>query len=173
MTKKTNTKLRDLVADTLELEALLRAQQEKLDVTAKQYRQRVEVDIPALMAELGQTEATLADGTAVTVGEHVTASVAARNEAAATKIFKRLRAGELVQVQVVAQFTERDKEALLGLLHYSKQAKLPVAQKNVVNPASLKRWVREMRAAGRLQPADLEVLGVYVQTVATIKVLKS
>ena len=167
----TDRRLEKLVRKFQERQAAVAARQAELEAAVKLFRAVVEEELPALLQELGLEQTVLADGvTQVRRVEELTAAVSRRNQAAAARIFKRLKAGDLVRSCADFRFTAADKAAEAELLAWTREHKVPVETYSEVNTGSLKAWVREQLRLGRLQPADLEALGVFQRTVAVVKV---
>lgn len=142
---------------------------ELLEAATARFREWDESALPALLLELGVDKVTLDDGTVVKRTESFTASVSQRNETAAARIFKRLKAGDLVQSAVAFTFGERDAVKLKGLLAWTKAQQVPCEVKSQVNTGSLKSWARAMLKEGRLQPDELATLGVFRLEHAEVK----
>ena len=78
-----NARLQAMTADAKAIKEKIEVAEADLKMLNEAYRQRVERDIPALMQELGLSDATLEDGTTVTVSEQIFASISEERQAAA------------------------------------------------------------------------------------------
>lgn len=133
-------------------------------------RELEENELPELFAELGLQDAALPDGTNLKLANNLSASVAARNQAQARGILKRIGALGIAQTQVIFAFsTEQFAKAAKDLLQFARIHKLPSEQKDVMNTTTLKAVVRDALEGGKLQPADLEILGVWITRKVSIK----
>lgn len=128
--------------------------------------------IPNLLREIGAEKVVADDGTTVESKETFTANVADRNEKEATKILKRIGAGDAMRVKVDFEFIADEKESLVELLKWSKSNKVACTRKNSIHPGTLKKIAKEALAEGKLQPDELSVLGIWSTTRAKIKLPK-
>jgi len=164
-------RLERLVKQALEWQGTVSGLSKQLDDAQKELAKVLDDQLPEVMAELGLEEFKMQDGTKVKLVERFTASVSKRNEVAAAAIFKRLKAGDLVQYAMTMTFgaSGDNRKTIQEIKAWSVKAKVPLDTKTVVNTATLKAWVRDMKAQGKLQPDDLDALGVHVHNTVDVK----
>ena len=144
----------------------------KADELRKQVRHYEEDVLPELLMEMGVAKCTAEDGSQITVKDVLSAAVSTRNEKEATRILKRIGAGDVSQHAVNFMFTKAEKENLLKLLKWTKAEKVACESKTVINTATLKKVVAEALREGKLQPSDLDPLGVWLVHKAVVKAPK-
>lgn len=164
-------RLERLVRQAIEWQGTIASLQSELDSASKDLAKVLDDQLPELMAELAIDEFKMQDGTKVKLVERFTASVSKRNEVQAAAIFKRLKAGDLVQYAMTMTFgaSGDNRKTIQEIKAWSVKAKVPLDTKTVVNTATLKAWVRDQLHAGKLQPGELDALGVHVHNTVDVK----
>ena len=123
--------------------------------------------LPSLFSEVGLSELKLADGRKIKVSEYFTATPLVENR---PKVFKWLRDngfGDLVKNQVTCSFGRNEDEKASGLMSDLSDKGLEPAQREWVEPSTLRAFVREQYEAGVELPMNL--LGAFVGHKTTIK----
>ena len=123
--------------------------------------------LPSLFSEVGLSELKLSDGRKIKVSEYYTATPLKENRA---KVYTWLRDngfGDLVKNQVTCSFGRNEDEKASGLISTLSEGGFEPAQREWVEPSTLRAFVREQYEAGRELPMDL--LGAYIGHKTTIK----
>jgi len=152
------------IADT-ELEiAELKEQLKKKEDYSKKLSQEV---LPSLFSEVGLSELKLADGRKIKVSEYYRAAIKVENRDAAYTWLRNNGFGDLVKNQVTCSFGRNEDEKASSLVSDLSEKGLEPAQREWVEPSTLRAFVREQYEAGRELPMDL--LGAYIGHKTTIK----
>ena len=152
------------IADTQEEISKLKENLKKKEDYHKKLSQEI---LPSLFSEVGLSELKLADGRKIKVSEYFTATPLVENR---PKVFKWLRDngfGDLVKNQVTCSFGRNEDEKASGLMSDLSDKGLEPAQREWVEPSTLRAFVREQYEAGIELPMDL--LGAFVGHKTTIK----
>ena len=132
------------------------------------YRTKLSEEVlPSLFSEVGLSELKLSDGRKIKVSEYYTATPLKENRA---KVYTWLRDngfGDLVKNQVTCSFGRNEDEKASSLISDLNEKGLEPAQREWVEPSTLRAFVREQYEAGREIPMDL--LGAYIGHKTTIK----
>ena len=123
--------------------------------------------LPSLFSEVGLSELKLADGRKIKVSEYYSATPLKENR---EKVYTWLRDngfGDLVKNQVTCSFGRNEDEKASSLISDLSEKGLEPAQREWVEPSTLRAFVREQYEAGRELPMDL--LGAYIGHKTTIK----
>jgi hypothetical protein len=137
--------------------------------TAKGYLAKLrELDLPALMDEIGLAEIMTSDGAQVAIKDTLYASVPKKNKREAAEWLLVHGHGALVTEAVVASFergeAQRVQDAIrLLAAHGFTQLKV----EETMNTASIKSLIRELTSEGKDVP--LELFGAYWKREAVIK----
>jgi ABC-type transporter MlaC component len=131
MEAETNSRITNLVALAKRLQAELKEQQAHADQTERDLKDVTDRQLPAVLDELGMSDATLADGTRVSIQRIVQAHISEANQAAAYKWLADNGLGDLVKERTTIS----------------------------VHPSSLKALVRERLELGQDVPSEL--FGVF------------
>ena len=152
------------IADT-ELEiAELKEQLKKKEDYSKKLSQEV---LPSLFSEVGLSELKLSDGRKIKVSEYYTATPLKENRAKVHTWLRNNGFGDLVKNQVTCSFGRNEDEKASGLLSHLNEKGYQSAQREWVEPSTLRAFVREQYEAGKELPMDL--LGAFVGHKTTIK----
>ena len=134
----------------------------------EEYRTKLSEEVlPSLFSEVGLSELKLSDGRKIKVSEYYTATPLKENRA---KVYTWLRDngfGDLVKNQVTCSFGRNEDEKASSLISDLNEKGLEPAQREWVEPSTLRAFVREQYEAGREIPMDL--LGAYIGHKTTIK----
>lgn len=144
------------------------AEQEKEIARAKQEANEIaRIELPELLAEVGLTEVTTADGTKVEIMRAVNAAITEDRRQAAHKWLIDNGFSGLIKAQVKVEFERGSAEAATAFTEQAVAQGLSASLVNSVHPATLKSFVKEQMEAGNPIPQDL--FGVFVFTEAKIK----
>ena len=152
------------IADTQEEISKLKEQLKNKEDYERKLSREV---LPSLFSEVGLSELKLADGRKIKVSEYYTATPLKENRG---KVFQWLRDngfGDLVKNQVTCSFGRNEDEKASGLMSDLSDKGLEPAQREWVEPSTLRAFVREQYEAGIELPMDL--LGAFVGHKTTIK----
>ena len=153
----------DIAETELEI-ANIKEQLKTKETYAKKLSQEV---LPSLFLEVGLSELKLSDGRKIKVSEYYTATPLKENRA---KVYTWLRDngfGDLVKNQVTCSFGRNEDEKASGLMSDLSDKGLEPAQREWVEPSTLRAFVREQYEAGVELPMNL--LGAFVGHKTTIK----
>ena len=132
------------------------------------YRTKLSEEVlPSLFSEVGLSELKLSDGRKIKVSEYYTATPLKENRA---KVYTWLRDngfGDLVKNQVTCSFGRNEDEKASSLISDLSERGLEPAQREWVEPSTLRAFVREQYESGKEIPMDL--LGAYIGHKTTIK----
>ena len=132
------------------------------------YRTKLSEEVlPSLFSEVGLSELKLSDGRKIKVSEYYTATPLKENRA---KVYTWLRDngfGDLVKNQVTCSFGRNEDEKASSLISDLSEKGLEPAQREWVEPSTLRAFVREQYESGKEIPMDL--LGAYIGHKTTIK----
>ena len=152
------------IADTQEEISKLKENLKKKEDYHKKLSQEI---LPSLFSEVGLSEIKLSDGRKIKVSEYFTATPLKENRG---KVFQWLRDngfGDLVKNQVTCSFGRNEDEKASGLMSDLSDKGLEPAQREWVEPSTLRAFVREQYEAGVELPMNL--LGAFVGHKTTIK----
>ena len=123
--------------------------------------------LPSLFSEVGLSEIKLADGRKIKVSEYYRAAIKVENRDAAYTWLRNNGFGDLVKNQITCSFGRNEDEKASSLVSDLSEKGLEPAQREWVEPSTLRAFVREQYEAGRELPMDL--LGAYIGHKTTIK----
>ena len=123
--------------------------------------------LPSLFAAVGLSELKLSDGRKIKVSETYRASIKVENRKAAYTWLRDNGFGDLVKNQVTCSFGRNEDEKASGLISTLSEGGFEPAQREWVEPSTLRAFVREQYEAGKEIPMDL--LGAYIGHKTTIK----
>ena len=123
--------------------------------------------LPTLFSEVGLSELKLSDGRKLKVSEYFRASIKAENRQLAYTWLRDNGFGDLVKNQVTCSFGRNEDEKASGLMSELSDKGLEPAQREWVEPSTLRAFVREQYEKGVDLP--MELLGAYVGQKTTIK----
>ena len=123
--------------------------------------------LPSLFSEVGLSELKLSDGRKIKVSEYYRAAIKVENREAAYTWMRNNGFGDLVKNQVTCSFGRNEDEKASSLVSDLSEKGLEPAQREWVEPSTLRAFVREQYEAGRELPMDL--LGAYIGHKTTIK----
>ena len=123
--------------------------------------------LPSLFSEVGLTEVKLSDGRKVKVSEYYRAAIKVENRDAAYTWLRNNGFGDLVKNQITCSFGRNEDEKASKLVSDLNERGYESAQREWVEPSTLRAFVREQYEAGKEIPMDL--LGAYIGHKTTIK----
>ena len=134
----------------------------------EEYRTKLSEEVlPSLFSEVGLSELKLSDGRKIKVSEYYRAAIKVENREAAYAWMRNNGFGDLVKNQVTCSFGRNEDEKASSLISDLNEKGLEPAQREWVEPSTLRAFVREQYEAGRELPMDL--LGAYIGHKTTIK----
>ena len=152
------------IADTQEEISKLKEQLQKKE----DYERKLSGEVlPSLFLEVGLSELKLADGRKIQVSEYYRATPLKENRAKVHTWLRDNGFGDLVKNQVTCSFGRNEDEKASGLISTLSEGGFEPAQREWVEPSTLRAFIREQHEAGRQLPMDL--LGAYVGQKTTIK----
>ena len=113
------------------------------------------------------SELKLADGRKIKVSEYYRAAIKVENREAAYAWMRNNGFGDLVKNQVTCSFGRNEDEKASSLISDLSERGLEPAQREWVEPSTLRAFIREQHEAGKQLPMDL--LGAFVGQKTTIK----
>ena len=152
------------IAETEEEIAQLKSQLKKKEDYITKLSEQV---LPTLFSEVGLSELKLSDGRKLKVSEYFRASIKAENRQLAYTWLRDNGFGDLVKNQVTCSFGRNEDEKASGLMSDLSDKGLEPAQREWVEPSTLRAFVREQYEKGVDLP--MELLGAYVGQKTTIK----
>ena len=123
--------------------------------------------LPSLFSEVGLSELKLSDGRKIKVSEYYRAAIKVENREAAYTWLRNNGFGDLVKNQITCSFGRNEDEKASKLVSDLNERGYESAQREWVEPSTLRAFVREQYEAGREIPMDL--LGAYIGHKTTIK----
>jgi len=134
----------------------------------KDYKKHLAENVlPNLFSEVGLSELKLADGRHLKVSNYYGASIKEEKKQAAFNWLRDNGFGDLIKNQVSCSFGRNEEEKASGLLSHLNEKGYQSAQREWVEPSTLRAFVREQYEAGKELPMDL--LGAFVGHKTTIK----
>jgi len=123
--------------------------------------------LPTLFSEVGLSELKLADGRKLSVSEYFRASIKVENRPLAHTWLRNNGFGDLVKNQITCSFGRNEDEKASSLVSDLNEKGYDTAQREWVEPSTLRAFVREQYEKGVDLP--MELLGAYVGQKTTIK----
>jgi len=161
LTRTTEIKsLSDQVLRLRDLEAEVKAQEEKIKQTQKEISRISEDVIPTMLSEMGLSQLKLADGSSVDVKPFYTASISVANREKAYKWLRDNGLGDIIKNDVTVSFGRNEDNKAVDYANLAKSQGFEPTQKLKVEPMTLKALVRERIEAGKNLPMD--IFNVYV-----------
>jgi len=160
-------KIGAVATDIAETEAEISAIKEQLKAKETYSKKLSQEVLPSLFAEVGLSELKLADGRKIKVSEYYTATPLKENRAKVHTWLRDNGFGDLVKNQVTCSFGRNEDEKASGLLSHLNKEGYESAQREWVEPSTLRAFVREQYEAGTELPMDL--LGAFIGHKTTIK----
>ena len=168
LTKTTEIKsLSDQVLRLRDLEAEVKAQEEKIKQTQKEIARISEDVIPTMLSEMGLSQLKLADGSSVDVKPFYSASISVANREKAYKWLRDNGLGDIIKNDVVVSFGRHEDNKAVDYANLAKSQGFEPTQKLKVEPMTLKALVRERIEAGKDLPT--EIFSVFTENKTTIK----
>ena len=152
--------LSDQVLKLRDLEAEVKAQEEKIKQTQKEIARISEDVIPTMLSEMGLSQLKLADGSSVDVKPFYTASISVANREKAYKWLRDNGLGDIIKNDVTVSFGRNEDNKAVDYANLAKSQGFEPTQKLNVEPMTLKALVRERIEAGKNLPMD--IFNVYV-----------
>ena len=160
-------KIGAVATDIAEIDIEIQELKEKLK-QKEDYRTKLSEEVlPSLFSEVGLTEVKLSDGRKVKVSEYYRAAIKVENRDAAYTWLRNNGFGDLVKNQITCSFGRNEDEKASGLMSELSDKGLEPAQREWVEPSTLRAFVREQYEKGVDLP--MELLGAYVGQKTTIK----
>ena len=132
------------------------------------YRTKLSEEVlPSLFSEVGLSELKLSDGRKIKVSEYYRAAIKVENREAAYAWMRNNGFGDLVKNQVTCSFGRNEDEKASKLVSDLNERGYESAQREWVEPSTLRAFVREQYESGKEIPMDL--LGAYIGHKTTIK----
>ena len=161
LTRTTEIKsLSEQVLRLRDLEAEVKAQEEKIKQTQKEIARISEDVIPTMLSEMGLSQLKLADGSSVDVKPFYSASISVANREKAYKWLRDNGLGDIIKNDVVVSFGRHEDNKAVDYANLAKSQGFEPTQKLKVEPMTLKALVRERIEAGKDMPMD--IFNVYV-----------
>ena len=161
LTRTTEIKsLSEQVLKLRDLEAEVKAQEEKIKQTQKEIARISEDVIPTMLSEMGLSQLKLADGSSVDVKPFYSASISVANREKAYKWLRDNGLGDIIKNDVVVSFGRHEDNKAVDYANLAKSQGFEPTQKLKVEPMTLKALVRERIEAGQEMPMD--IFNVYV-----------
>ena len=161
LTRTTEIKsLSEQVLRLRDLEAEVKAQEEKIKQTQKEIARISEDVIPTMLSEMGLSQLKLADGSSVDVKPFYSASISVANREKAYKWLRDNGLGDIIKNDVVVSFGRHEDNKAVDYANLAKSHGFEPTQKLKVEPMTLKALVRERIEAGQEMPMD--IFNVYV-----------
>ena len=161
LTRTTEIKsLSDQVLRLRDLEAEVKAQEEKIKQTQKEISRISEDVIPTMLSEMGLSQLKLADGSSVDVKPFYSASISVANREKAYKWLRDNGLGDIIKNDVTVSFGRNEDNKAVDYANLAKSQGFEPTQKLKVEPMTLKALVRERIEAGQEMPMD--IFNVYV-----------
>ena len=161
LTRTTEIKsLSEQVLKLRDLEAEVKAQEEKIKQTQKEIARISEDVIPTMLSEMGLSQLKLADGSSVDVKPFYSASISVANREKAYKWLRDNGLGDIIKNDVVVSFGRHEDNKAVDYANLAKSQGFEPTQKLKVEPMTLKALVRERIEAGKDMPMD--IFNVYV-----------
>ena len=161
LTRTTEIKsLSEQVLRLRDLEAEVKAQEEKIKQTQKEIARISEDVIPTMLSEMGLSQLKLADGSSVDVKPFYSASISVANREKAYKWLRDNGLGDIIKNDVVVSFGRHEDNKAVDYANLAKSQGVEPTQKLKVEPMTLKALVRERIEAGKEMPMD--IFNVYV-----------
>ena len=160
-------KIGAVATDIAETQEEISKLKEQLKTKEDYGRKLSEEVLPSLFSEVGLSELKLADGRRIKVSETYRASIKVENRKSAYTWLRNNGFGDLVKNQVTCSFGRNEDEKASSLISDLSEKGLEPAQREWVEPSTLRAFVREQYESGRDLPMDL--LGAYVGHKTTIK----
>ena len=160
-------KIGAVATDIAETEAEIAAIKEQLKAKESYAKKLSQEVLPSLFAEVGLSELKLADGRKIKVSEYYSATPLKENREKVHAWLRDNGFGDLVKNQVTCSFGRNEDEKASKLISDLNDKGYESAQREWVEPSTLRAFVREQYEAGRELPMDL--LGAYIGHKTTIK----
>lgn len=158
-----------LAEELLERERLLAEAEELVKSRKEAVRQIAENELPELLEDLG-----LQDGVRTTSGyivgfkRHLNASITEERREAAHNWLENNGLGGIIKRLVSVSLGRDEQLAADNAKKALQEAGLMPAEKQWVEPATLKAQVKQLMDAGTVVPED--IFGIFIKKVATVKV---
>ena len=125
-----------------------------------EYRELSEVDIPSMLSELGLSEITLKDGNKISTSTYYSARISEDKRDEAFQWLNDNGFGDIVKNTVSVSFGREEDDSARKLVDSLEDNGYTTAQKQWVEPMTLKAFVREQVEKGSDLP--LETFNVYI-----------
>tara|TARA_B100000674_G_scaffold312406_1_gene259711 strand:+ start:1063 stop:1614 length:552 start_codon:yes stop_codon:yes gene_type:complete len=160
-------KIGAVATDIAEIENEIQKLKEELKKKEDYKTKLSEEVLPSLFSEVGLSELKLADGRKIKVSEYYRAAIKVENRDAAYTWLRNNGFGDLVKNQITCSFGRNEDEKASKLVSDLNERGYESAQREWVEPSTLRAFVREQYEAGREIP--MELLGAYIGHKTTIK----
>lgn len=161
-----------LAKQQVEYEAAIAAAEEELKLLKKNHLHLSRFQLPEMMAGVGMSSFSLEDGTKVEVTDHLQASIAKKNEAAAFRWLEEHGHGSIIKNVLTISIPVEDHERVAGAIDLLKEHGFEeVERKTSVHANTLKAWARAQQEND--EEIDEELFGVFNVTVAKVTLPKT
>ena len=160
-------KIGAVATDIAEIENEIQKLKEELKKKEDYKTKLSEEVLPSLFSEVGLSELKLADGRKIKVSEYYRAAIKVENRDAAYTWLRNNGFGDLVKNQITCSFGRNEDEKASSLVSDLNEKGYDTAQREWVEPSTLRAFVREQYEKGVDLP--MELLGAYVGQKTTIK----
>ena len=157
----------DLCAEQLHLEEEISELESQLKSKNSTHRKLSQEIIPAKMSELGLESITLKDGAVIKVKQLVQASIPVKHREEAFKWLRENRFADLIKNTVSVSFGRDEDDSARELREELTRNRYTTAQKQWVEPMTLKAFVREQVEKGTDLP--YETFNIYIGQKSKIK----
>lgn len=165
------SRLKSLGQQAAELLQQAEALESRAGVARKAAREILEHQLPDAMDEIGLVTFALSDGTVFLITDIIAASIRKDKEEAAFDWLRENNHGDLIKRELKITFGKgEDNIAGDVAALITERTGNPVSDKASVHASTLKAWVKEQMAAGNLDMAAQDLLGVY--TARQVKITK-
>lgn len=129
--------------------------EEEAKQTKKDLLRLTDNELPALMAEIGLSEAKLEDGSRVSVKPTYGATITSDNHDAAMAWLRENDFGDIIKNEIKAAFGAGEDQAAASFVQAAAEVGVDVTQKEGVHHSTLRAWVKERMESGEEFPTQL------------------
>ena len=156
-----------LAESQVDLEEQIEELNNQLKVVKEKHRRISEEQLPEALQEAGVSEFKLKDGTKVSTSTYYSARITPDNKEEAFKWLRENRFADLIKNTVSVSFGRDEDDAARELLKELNSTGMNTAQKEWVEPMTLKAFVREQVEKGTDLP--YETFNIYIGQKSKIK----
>jgi hypothetical protein len=167
MNEKGLSQISYLVRKQIAMEKRVDDLEEELKIAKEDLRQLSEQDLPMALHEMGMKEVKMEDGSVVSVSTFYNASIPKDKTEQAFEWLRLNGHGDLVKNVVSASFGRSEDNKAKNLIGKLSEEGYSVAQKQWVEPMTLKAFAKEQVEQGTDIPTDL--FGLYIGEKAKVR----